>query len=109
VPIYAVAVGMYPIRSSYRYLKKLHKYSYLWRGYDFRGRIVYRLSPRGSSVALAEFEIDGVSKERSRLLLPAIPLPHIGPPSDGSDARDGGDRDDGSSRTDSSSGSSTPL
>ena len=29
VPVYAVSVGMYPIRSSYRYLKKLHKYNYL--------------------------------------------------------------------------------
>ena len=27
VPVYSVAVGMYPIRSSYRYLKKLHKYT----------------------------------------------------------------------------------
>jgi hypothetical protein len=24
VPVYAVSVGMYPIRSSYRYLRKLH-------------------------------------------------------------------------------------
>ena len=37
VPVYAVEVGMYPIRSSYRYLKKLHKYHYLCRGRDFRG------------------------------------------------------------------------
>ncbi|MGA8503847.1 MAG: hypothetical protein WB683_20020 [Candidatus Sulfotelmatobacter sp.] len=48
VPVYAVAVGMYPIRSSYRYLKKLHKYHYLRRGHDIRGRIVYQLSPRGA-------------------------------------------------------------
>ena len=48
VPVYAVAAGMYPIRSCYRCLKKLHKYNYLWRGRDFRGRIVYRLSPIGA-------------------------------------------------------------
>jgi hypothetical protein len=48
VPVYAVAVSMYPIRSSYRYLKKLHKYRYLRRGRDFRGRIAYRLSARGA-------------------------------------------------------------
>jgi hypothetical protein len=48
VPVYAVAVSMYPIRSSYRYLKKLHKYHYLRRGRDFTGRLVYCLSPRGA-------------------------------------------------------------
>lgn len=48
VPVYPVTVGMYPIRTSYRYLKKLHKYHYLRRGHDFRGRIVYHLSPRGA-------------------------------------------------------------
>jgi hypothetical protein len=32
VPVYAVGVGMYPIRSCYRYSKKLHMYNYLWRG-----------------------------------------------------------------------------
>ena len=48
VPVYAVAVSIYPIRSSYRYLKKLHKYHYLCRGHDITGRLVYRLSPRGA-------------------------------------------------------------
>jgi hypothetical protein len=48
VPVYAVGVSMYPIRSCYRYLKKLHKYNYLYRGYDITRRIVYRLSPRGA-------------------------------------------------------------
>lgn len=28
VPVYAASVGMYPIRSSYRYLKKLHRYNF---------------------------------------------------------------------------------
>lgn len=51
VPVYAVAVSMYPIRSSYRYLKKLHKYHYLRRGRDIRGRIVYRLFTSGREMA----------------------------------------------------------
>jgi hypothetical protein len=48
VPVYAVGVSMYRIRSSYRHLKKLHKYHYLHRGRDICGRLVYRLSPRGA-------------------------------------------------------------
>jgi hypothetical protein len=57
VRVYAVGVGMYPIRSCYRYLKKLHKYNYLWRSRDFRGRIVYRLSPRGARWLLRDRHI----------------------------------------------------
>ena len=57
VPVYAVSVGMYPIRCSYRYLKKLHKYNYLRRGRDFRGRIVYSLSPRGARWLLRKLNI----------------------------------------------------
>jgi hypothetical protein len=57
VPVYAVAVGMYPIRASYRYLKKLHRYNYLWRGRDFRGRVVYCLSPRGARWLLRDLNI----------------------------------------------------
>ena len=57
VPVYAVAVRMYPIRSSYRYLKKLHKYHYLRRGRDVRGRIVYRLSQRGARWLLRDRHI----------------------------------------------------
>ena len=49
VPGYAVEVSMYPVRSSYRYLKKLHEYHYLHRGRDIRGHLVYRLSPRGAT------------------------------------------------------------
>jgi hypothetical protein len=57
VPVYASAVGMYPIRFSYRYLKKLHKYNYLWRGHHVRGRIVYRLSPRGARWLLRNLQM----------------------------------------------------
>lgn len=45
---YAVAVGMYPTKVAYPYLKKQHRYSYLRRGRDFSGRIVYRLARRGA-------------------------------------------------------------
>jgi len=47
---------MYPIRSSYRYLKKLHRYNYLRRGRDFQGRIVYSLSPRGARWLLRDLK-----------------------------------------------------
>jgi hypothetical protein len=57
VPVYAVSVGMYPIRSSYRYLKKLHRYNYLRRARDFRGRIVYSLSPRGARWLLRDLKM----------------------------------------------------
>jgi hypothetical protein len=46
--VYPVAVGMYPIRSSCRYLKNMHGINYLRHGRDIRGRMVYRLSPRGA-------------------------------------------------------------
>jgi len=57
VPVYAASVGMYPIRSSYRHPKKLHRYNYLRRGRDFRGRIVYSLSPRGARWLLRDPKI----------------------------------------------------
>lgn len=36
VPIYAVAVSMYRIRSAYRYLENLQRYHFLRRGRDIR-------------------------------------------------------------------------
>ena len=57
VPVYAASVGKYPIRSSYRYLKKLHRYNYLRRGRDFRGHIVYSLYPRGARWLLRDLKI----------------------------------------------------
>lgn len=62
VPVYAVAVGMYPIRSSYRYLKKLHKYNYLWRGRDFRGAHRLPAFAERCEVAFEESEHNGVKK-----------------------------------------------
>ena len=62
VPVYPVTVGMYPIRSSCRYLKKLHKYHYLRRGHDFRGRIVYHLSTSGARWLLRNAANSGLSK-----------------------------------------------
>lgn len=45
---WAVQTRFYPIRSSYSYLLRLHRFRYLNRGRDWRGRIVYRLSPKGA-------------------------------------------------------------
>jgi hypothetical protein len=47
-PDYAVAVGMFPTKVSYSYLAHLRRWGYLWRGHDFRGYVVYHLSPRGA-------------------------------------------------------------
>lgn len=44
----AVEARMYPTRTAYPYLKRLYGWGYLHRLRDFRGRIVYRLSPRGA-------------------------------------------------------------
>lgn len=49
----AVEARMYPTRVAYPYLKRLHRWGYLHRVKDFRGRIVYRLSPRGAWWLLA--------------------------------------------------------
>lgn len=48
-PAYAVGVGFYPISCTYGYLFRQHKYGYLRRGHDVRGRLVYRLAPRGAA------------------------------------------------------------
>jgi hypothetical protein len=45
---WAIDAGVYPIRRSYTYLKRLHRWSLLERGHDFTGHVVYRLSPRGA-------------------------------------------------------------
>jgi hypothetical protein len=47
-PAAAVALGFYPVDGVYSYLLRLHRFKYLARGKDYRGRIVYRLSPRGA-------------------------------------------------------------
>ena len=45
---WAVLASFYPIRSAYSYLLRLHRFGLLER-YRTSGRIVYRLSERGSS------------------------------------------------------------
>ena len=40
--------GLFPVRGGNTYLLRLHRWGLLARGYDFRGRVVYRLSPRGA-------------------------------------------------------------
>lgn len=47
-PEYAQAAQFFPIRLAYTYLKRLHKNRYLNRGRDYRGRLLYSLSPRGA-------------------------------------------------------------
>jgi hypothetical protein len=46
---WAAAVGIYPVRCSYRYLKVQHRWGYLHRGHDRQGRLVYKLAPRGAA------------------------------------------------------------
>jgi hypothetical protein len=45
---WSIDAGLYPIRSSYKYLKHLHRLRLLDRGDDITGHLVYRLSPRGA-------------------------------------------------------------
>ena len=44
---WAVLADFYPIRASYSYLVRLHRFGLLRRGRDARGRLVYCLSSRG--------------------------------------------------------------
>ena len=46
-PEWAVLAGMYPIRSSYTYLLRLHRFGLLHRGRDYRGALLYSISERG--------------------------------------------------------------
>jgi DNA-binding PadR family transcriptional regulator len=45
---WAIEARFYPSRAAYPYLKRLHRWGYLARRRDFRGRILYRLAPRGA-------------------------------------------------------------
>jgi hypothetical protein len=44
---WAVLARFYPIRASYSYLVRLHRFGLLRRARDARGRVVYSLSARG--------------------------------------------------------------
>ena len=46
--VWAVEAGFYPTRSSYSYLVRLHRWAYLKRNRDYRGRVIYRLGRRGA-------------------------------------------------------------
>src|SRR5262245_9118973 len=46
-PAWAVLASFYPVRASYSYLRRLHRWRLLERMLDRRGLILYRLSPRG--------------------------------------------------------------
>lgn len=47
-PAWAVLVKFYPVRASYTYLKRLHRWQLVERMLDRRGLLLYRLSPRGA-------------------------------------------------------------
>ena len=46
-PAWAVLAKMFPIRSSYTYLLRLHRFGLLNRERDHRGLLIYAISPRG--------------------------------------------------------------
>ena len=46
-PVWAVVVGMTPVRSSYSYLLRLHRWGLLYRGRDQRGFLLYELTEKG--------------------------------------------------------------
>jgi hypothetical protein len=46
-PAWAVLAGMRPIRSSYSYLLRLHRFGLLNRERDSRGFLIYAISERG--------------------------------------------------------------
>jgi hypothetical protein len=46
-PAWAVLAGFYPIRASYTYLKRLHRWKLVERALDRRGLLLYRLNQRG--------------------------------------------------------------
>lgn len=50
--IYAGAVNFYPVRSAWSYLRRLHRWRYLRRGWDARGRLVYKLGSNGARFLL---------------------------------------------------------
>lgn len=47
-PRAAVDLGVYPTRAEASYLLRLHRWGLLYRARDRRGRVIYRLSPRGA-------------------------------------------------------------
>ena len=46
-PAWAVLASFYPVRASYSYLRRLHRWKLLDRMLDRRGLLLYRLSLRG--------------------------------------------------------------
>jgi hypothetical protein len=47
-PAWAVLTEFYPVRASYTYLKRLHRWKLLERTLDGRGLLLYRLNSRGA-------------------------------------------------------------
>jgi hypothetical protein len=48
-PAWSVIAGMTPVRSSYSYLLRLHRWGLLTRGRDGRGLLLYALTEKGSA------------------------------------------------------------
>lgn len=46
-PEFALRARFQPVRASYTYLVRLHRFGLLLRGRDSRGRVIYSLSARG--------------------------------------------------------------
>ena len=46
-PAWAMLVNMQPVRSSYSYLLRLHRFGLLTREHDSEGLLMYRISERG--------------------------------------------------------------
>jgi hypothetical protein len=46
-PAWAVLAGFYPVRASWTYLLRLHRFGLLQRRRDPRGLVLYRLTERG--------------------------------------------------------------
>jgi len=47
-PAWGVLAKFYPLRSSYSYLRRLHRWKLLDRTLDRRGLLLYRLNARGA-------------------------------------------------------------
>jgi hypothetical protein len=54
--VYAVDLGLYPIRRAYTYLLRLHRLGYIRRGRDIHGKLVYKLGPKGGRWLLRDRE-----------------------------------------------------
>ena len=69
-PEWAVVAAFYPTRASFSYLLRLHRMGLLRRRRDWRGRIIYQLSPHGARWLLKRRRAQYPPSKSSRLTLP---------------------------------------